>query len=262
MKRDNGWRHSALRGLTAVFALGFLFPMSFALGQTGESDVAESMGVGLKSRFASGATPITIERTQIVPGTPMSVKSTMSNILTSNSGASFGGILARYDTSTFGKFFGTTTTAPRAGFSSSRVDALNALDQGDNEIENVEATDRMYPPRLSIDFREYPTRIASKQKQDGEELKADRLGLATQIDNVLSRCAFDRNSELVRVETVGERVFLRGHVKSERTSRLLESVLSLNLGGEVIVNELTVNTPESENVDLFGRPLDSSRQKK
>ena len=155
---------------------------------------------------------------------------------------------------TFGKFFG-ATTAPRTGVSSSRVDALTALEQGDNEIENVETTDRMYPPRLSIDFREYPTRIAAKQNQDEEGLKADRKGLTIQIDNVLSRCDFDVKSESVRVETSGGRVFLRGYVNSERTSRLLESVLALNYGGEIVVNELRIRDSETQNVDLFGRPV-------
>lgn len=255
MKRNKGRRYGASKVLSAMIALVFLFSASFVLGQTVDSDVAESMGVGLKSRFASGATPITIERTQIIPGTPMSVRSTMSNILTSNSGNSFGGILSRYDTSTFGNFFG-ATTAPRANVSSSRVDTLTQLEQGDNEIENVEATDRMYPPRLSIDFREYPTRMVAQQTQKkGEELKAERRGLATQIDNVLSRCNFDRKTETVRVETLGDHVFLRGHVNSARTSRLLESVLSLNFGGEVVVNELTVRDSETSDVDLFGRPV-------
>ncbi len=257
MKRDKDRRCGASKVLTAIIALSFLFSASFVLGQTAESDAAESMGVGLKSRFASGATPIAIERTQIVPGTPMSVRSTMSNILTSSSGNSFGGILARYDTSTFGNFFGTTTT-PRANVSSSRVDTLTQLEQGDNEIENVEATDRMYPPRLSIDFREYPTRIAAKQTRKGEELKAERMGLATQIDNVLSRCSFDRKTETVRVEILGERVFLRGRVNSARTSRLLETVLSLNFGGDVVVNELTVRDSETSDVDLFGRPVNGA----
>lgn len=244
------WRRVVLYVFSTFCAsLAFSNPLVFA--QTGETDVAQSMGVGMKSRFASGATPIAIERTKIIPGTPMSVNSTMSNILTSSSGSSFGGILARYDTSNFGKFFGTGTLPTHSTLSNARVDALNALDQGDNEVENAEAVDRMYPPRLSIDFDEFPTRVECLSSP--ENLDKLRSTLSSQIDNVLSRCDFDRGREKIRVENVGTRIYLRGVVKSRRTSVLLENVLSINFGGDAVVNELIVENNEEEPVDLFGR---------
>lgn len=247
MKRARLWRRTSIC-LLLLASLATVMSSAFAQEDT---DVATSMGVGMKSRFASGATPITIERTKIIPGTPMSVNSTMSNILTSNSGSSFGGILARYDVSNFGKFFGSGTMNARNGISSSRVDALNNLDQADNEVENIEA-DRMYPARLVIDFNEFPIRLAAHKS--AEEISQERAALASQIDNVLVRLNFDRAHESVRVESVGDRIFLRGNVRTLRESRLLENVLSINYGGEVIVNELVVEEPvESKSVDLFGR---------
>ena len=211
----------------------------------GEADVAQSMGVGLKSRFASGATPIQLSRTSIVPGTPMSVNSTMSNIMTSGSNSSFGGILARYDTSNFGKFFGTGTLAPRA--MNARVDALDNLTQTDNEVENVE-TERMYPPRLVLDFREHPIHSLKE--------KGSQRTMAAHIENVLSRYDFDPNEEEVDVSFSGSTVFLRGNVKSGRLSRLLESVVGIQAGVERVVNELEILEPETNNVDVFGHEID------
>ncbi len=210
----------------------------------GEADVAQSMGVGLKSRFASGATPIQLSRTSIIPGTPMSVNSTMSNIMTSGSNSSFGGILARYDTSNFGKFFGTGTLAPRA--TSARVDALDNLTQADNEVENIE-TERMYPPRLVLDFQEYP--IHSLKKSDNQRT------LTTHIENVLSRYEFNPDEEEIDVSFSGSTVFLRGNVKSGRLARLVESVVGMQAGVEKVVNELDVLEPETNNVDVFGRQI-------
>ncbi len=223
-----------------------------------DTDVAESMGVGMKSRFASGAEPIAIERTRIVPGTPMSVNSTMKNILTSNSGSSFGGILARYDTSNFGKFFGTGTFTTRPNVSNARVDALTNLDQGDNEVDNIDA-ERMYPPRLSLDFNKYPTRLSMKPSSEAREV--DRLNISSQIDNVLTRCDFDPRSESVQAERLGTKIVLNGRVKSARTSELLERVLTINFGENSIVNNLEIEEPynkESVSVDLYGRPLSRS----
>ena len=243
---------SGLSVLTVAFYFVVLAPFCWA--QTDINDAAESMGVGMKSRFASGAEPIAIQRTKIIPGTPMSVNSTMSNILTSNSGSSFGGILARYDTANFGKFFGTGALPARAPSFGSRVDALTDLDQGDNEVENIEV-ERMYPPRLSIDFGDKQTRLLTTKT--GDSIRTTRAALATQIDIALERCDFDRARETVRIENIGEKVYLRGKVKSERTSRLLENVLSINFGGEAVVNELAVEGTDDPNVDVFGHSIQS-----
>ncbi|MGI6400926.1 MAG: hypothetical protein ACOX0A_02250 [Thermoguttaceae bacterium] len=253
MRRSICRRIGAPGLITAALVLGFAFSTSFALGQATESEAAESMGVGMKSRFASGATPITIERTEIVPGTPMSVNSTMSNILTSSSGTSFGGILSRYDTSTFGKFFGSGSLQVTPPDLSGRVDALNALDHGDNEIDNIE-TARMYPPRLVLDFKERPRRINAKVSD--QDLKSERAMLATQIDNVLSRCDFDPTKESVRIERVDSKIYLRGKIRTPRISMLLESVMALRYGADSVVNEIEVEASSDSNVDIFGRPLE------
>ena len=250
MKRTNLLRDSAVCLLVAAF---FSLIAGSAFAQE-ETDAAASMGVGMKSRFASGATPVAIERTKIVPGTPMSVNSTMSKILTSNTGASFGGILARYDTSSFGKFFGSGTMTPRNALSSSRVDALNNLDQSDNEVENIE-NERMYPARLVLDFNEFPVRLTAPKST--EESSQERAALASQIENVLARLNFDRTREVVRVENVGTRIYLRGKVRTAREAQLLENVLAINYGGDAVVNELIIEEPtKGSNVDLFGRPTE------
>ena len=214
-----------------------------------ETDVAQSMGVGLKSRFASGATPIQLSRTEIRPGTPMSVNSTMSNMM-SSSGNSFGGILARYDTSSFGKFFGSGTLTPRA--SSARVDALDDLAQGDNEVENVEV-ERMYPPRLSLNFQAYPRRSLTSPES--------KKAIGGQVENILKRFEarkeFDRQTEEVTITSIGTTVYLRGTVRQGRLSRLLESAIGLQAGVDEVVNELTVLEPETPDVDVFGRPSSS-----
>ncbi len=209
----------------------------------GETDVAQTMGVGLQSRFASGATPVQLSRTSIIPGTPMSVSSTMSNMMSGNNN-SFGGILARYDTSNFGKFFGTGTLAPRTN--SSRVDALDNLGQADNEVENIENA-RMYPPRLVLDFTQFPTRSLATNES--------RAHIASQVDNVLARFDFDPKTEEVQVENLGSTVYLRGKVRSGRMARLIENVIGLQSGVDKVVNELEIAEPETRAVDVFGKEL-------
>ncbi|MBQ9874991.1 MAG: BON domain-containing protein [Thermoguttaceae bacterium] len=229
----------------AALACATLIASDFARAQTtGETDVAQSMGVGLKSRFASGATPIQLSRTEIRPGTPMSVNSTMSNMM-SNGGNSFGGILARYDTSTFGKFFGTGALTPRA--SASRVNALDALAQSDNEVDNLETVERMYPPRIVIDFDAFPVRALSSPES--------RDSMRTQIENAISRFEFDVQKEEINVSHVGSTVYLKGKVRSARLARLVGNVVSMQAGVGEVVNEIEVLQPETQNVDLYGRPL-------
>ena len=72
----------------------------------------------------------------------MSVNSTMGNILTSNGNSgSFGGILARYDVSNFGKFFGTGEIPQRVVSARANVTAQieNAIGRFkfDRSIESV-----------------------------------------------------------------------------------------------------------------------------
>lgn len=220
-----------------------------ASSTNGETDAAQSMGVGMQSRFASGAEPIEIQRTKIIPGTPMSVNSTMGNILTSNSNSgSFGGILARYDVSNFGKFFGTGEIPQRVV--SQRIQELEALETGDNTVENVEP-DRMYPPRLVLDFNEFPTHSLTSTSA--------RANMTAQIENAIGRFKFDRSIESVRVELRGGTIILRGAVKSQRLSNLIANVLSMQPGVEAVDNQLVVLTPDSGKVDVYGLPLTTER---
>ncbi len=260
MKRYVGLRVASAY-LATFCCLTTLFWGVDAYGQTnrggaqtavvGEADVAQSMGVGLKSRFASGATPIQLSRTSIVPGTPMTVNSTMNNIMASGSSSSFGGILARYDTSNFGKFFGSGTLAPRA--TSARVNALDSLTQADNEVENIE-TEKMYPPRLLLDFNQYHIRSLATDESKKE--------LLVQVENVVSRFNFDPAEEQIVLSGAGSTVFLRGKVKSGHLSRLVESVVGMQAGVEEVVNELEIVEPNADDrtssrgVDVFGRKID------
>ena len=247
MKRLNGMaKNSAL--LSAFVGLCVSFGCVNVWAQAAsETDVAQSMGVGLQSRFASGAKPIELTRTEIVPGTPMTVNSTMNNIMASNRGNSFGGILARYDTTNFGKFFGSGTLAPHTN--SSRVDALENLTQADADIENVE-TERMYPPRLWIDFNLLPTRSLSSPDV--------RTGLGSQITNVLARFDIDPSVENVDFRTEGSTVYLVGKVKYAREAELLKNVISLQGGVNKVVSELEILNPEVRDVNIYGLPSKSN----
>ncbi len=218
-------------------------PTVWAQETGAELEVSESMGLGKQSRFVSGAAPISIDRTSIVPGTPLSVSSTMQNIIASGGRTSFGGILARYDVENFGKLFGTGTLAQREP--TNRVDDLEA--PPDNEVENDLDVARMYPPRLVLDFNEFPKRALGST--------AARANLKAQIANVVARCDFDRKTENFRVDMNGDVVYLRGTVRSARTSYLLENVVAMQPGVERVVNELEVSEPQTQAVDVFGRPI-------
>ena len=229
----------------SVFVVVAAFLTCGVLRAQEETDVATSMGVGMQSRFASGATPIAIERTKIIPGTPMTVTSTMSNILSNNNNtASFGGILARYDLSNFGKFFSTGQLQQRQ--MSERVNQLDALADQDNAVENVES-DRMYPPRLVLDFNEFPIHSLTTQTA--------RSQITNKIENAISRFDFDRSVESIKVESVGSTVRIYGQVKSERLAKLVVNVVSMQAGVEEVVNDIEVLNPGVENVDAVGRPI-------
>lgn len=232
---------------TALVVAAFGVAASNVSAQTAapELEVSESMGLGQQSRFVSGAAPISIDRTTIVPGTPLSVSSTMQNIIASGGRNSFGGILARYDTANFGKLFGTGTMAQREP--TNRVDELE--EAPDNEVDNDLDVARMYPPRLSLDFNEFPTRALGSNEA--------RLNLKAQIANVLSRCDFDSSAEEFRVETAENVVYLTGTVRTTRLAFLLESVLAMQPGVERVVNRLEITEPTTQKVDVFGRPIDS-----
>ena len=132
---------------------------------------------------------------------------------------------------------------------SSRVDALENLTQADADIENVE-TERMYPPRLWIDFNLLPTRSLSSPDV--------RTGLGSQITNVLARFDIDPSVENVDFRTEGSTVYLVGKVKYAREAELLKNVISLQGGVNKVVSELEILNPEVRDVNIYGLPSKSN----
>ncbi|MBQ6827728.1 MAG: hypothetical protein IJO46_06900, partial [Thermoguttaceae bacterium] len=217
--------------------------------ETVKVDATASLGVAQQSRFAGGADPVAMERAQIVPGTPLAVNSTMQRLITSSRG-SFGGILARYDVANFGKFFGGGSVALRdLSALSNRLDELEDLASGDNEVENDVEVARMYPPRLALNFAEFPTRSLATQ--------GAQMNLAAQIENVVARFPVDKSVESFSYEAKGNVVYLRGKLRSTRMIKTLENVVSMQPGVAKVVNEIQALEPETGKVDVFGRPLSS-----
>ena len=223
--------------------------LTFSAANVGAQDTeaTASLGVAQQSRFADGAEPVAMERAQIVPGTPLAVNSTMQRLISSSRG-SFGGILARYDTANFGKFFGGGSVALRdLSALSDRLSQLEDLAAGDNEVENDVEVARMYPPRLALNFADFPTRsLATRSAQ---------TNLAAQIENVVARFPVDKNVESFAYEAKGNVVYLRGKLKSTRMIKTLENVISMQPGVVKVVNEIQPLEPETGKVDVFGRPL-------
>ena len=235
------------RAAVGVAASALLTFSAANVGAQEEVDATASLGVAQQSRFADGAEPVAMERAQIVPGTPLAVNSTMQRLISSSRG-SFGGILARYDTENFGKFFGGGSVALRdLSALSDRLSQLEDLAAGDNEVENDVEVARMYPPRLALNFADFPTRsLATRSAQ---------TNLATQIENVVARFPVDKNVESFAYEAKGNVVYLRGKLKSTRMIKTLENVVSMQPGVVKVVNEIQPLEPETGAVDVFGRPL-------
>ena len=217
------------------------------VGAQEEVDATASLGVAQQSRFAGGAEPVAMDRAQIVPGTPLAVNSTMQRLIASSRG-SFGGILARYDVDSFGKFFGGGSVALRDLTAlSDRLSELEDLAAGDNEVDNDVEVARMYPPRLALNFADFPTRSLTT--------RSAQTNLASQIENVVARFPVDKSVESFAYETKGNVVYLRGKLKSTRMIKTLENVVSMQPGVVKVVNEIKPLEPETGAVDVFGRPL-------
>lgn len=197
-------------------------------GATG-METSQSLGMGMESRFNSGVTPITIERINIVPGTPLVVKPTMDN-MTGTGAGSFGGILSRYDKSTFGKFFAAGSLDAQTTISRSKLDNVSL---GDNLIDNSDSTiARMYPPRLFIEATDFPITTVPT-----EQIKKN---VASQLNNVLSR--YDLDPALERVELLFQDglLILQGQIRSKDRSETLANVLSMEPGIQQVENRLIV----------------------
>lgn len=239
------------RAALSVAASAFLTLSVANVEAQEEADATASLGVAQQSRFADGAEPVAMDRAQIVPGTPLAVNSTMQRLISSSRG-SFGGILARYDTENFGKFFGGGSVALRdLSALSNRLDELEDLAAGDNEVENDVEVARMYPPRLALNFSDFPTRSLTT--------RSAQTNLAAQIENVVARFPVDKNVESFAYESKGNVVYLRGKLKSTRMIKTLENVISMQPGVAKVVNEIKPLEPETGVVDVFGRPLKSAK---
>ncbi|MBP3558805.1 MAG: hypothetical protein J6K20_14030 [Thermoguttaceae bacterium] len=238
------------RAAVGVAASAFLALSAATVEAQEEVDATASLGVAQQSRFADGAEPVAMERARIVPGTPLAVNSTMQRLISSSSG-SFGGILSRYDTENFGKFFGGGSVALRDLTAlSDRLAELEDLAAGDNEVENDVEVARMYPPRLALNFADFPTRSLTT--------RSAQTNLAAQIENVVARFPVDKNVESFAYEAKGNVVYLRGKLKSTRMIKTLENVVSMQPGVAKVVNEIKPLEPETGVVDVFGRPLKST----
>lgn len=199
----------------------------------GETEATQSLGVGLESRFTSGANPIKSERVQINPGTPLQVKATMDSMVgkkTAGKNASFGGILGRYDTTSFGKFFAAGSLEQKA-YQSSAKSKLDNLSLGDNTTDNSKAKiARMYPPRYYIDPMEYP--ITTEYAQQRQKF------IENQLNNVLTH--FNVSPETVKLRFEGSCLILSGKVHSNDLAGAIVRTLSLEPGVEQIENRLVI----------------------
>ncbi len=197
----------------------------------GETEATQSMGVGLESRFSAGASPIKSERVQINPGTPLQVKATMDNMVSSGkAGKSFGGILGRYDTTTFGKFFA-AGSLEQQDYQAATKTKLDDLSLGDNVTDNSKAKiARMYPPRYYIDPTDYPL---------SNEYLAQRQDLVkNQLNNILTH--FSVPAESVKLRFEGNCLVLTGKVRSNDLAESIVRILSLEPGVEQIENRLVI----------------------
>ncbi len=96
-------------------------------------------------------------------------------------------------------------------------------------LEPIDPDTRMYTPRLSVDFREFP-RVRETPAVWDRNL--DRL--AKHLKNRL------RLAGPITVERKGETVVLRGTVATEREARLIEVIARTTPGVDQLRNELAV----------------------
>lgn len=214
-----------------------------ALAQVANTEVkmeaTESLGVGLESRFDSGVKPITAERVRIVPGTPLTVKPTMDNLITTQGQHSFGGILGRYDTSNFGKFFDSGSFTPLTNETpttpASRHDSASMLADS--------SSGRIYPPRLTFDENEMPL-------SDGFSPIVQK-NIIAQVQNVARQLGFDPTKEKVELVFEGRTLILTGQILSKDHSTTLERVLSMEPGIDRVENRIAT----ADSSELLQMPI-------
>ncbi len=223
-------------GATLLFGcllLGFFAtPLCHGQNAAGTSTI-DSLGLG-ETRFNSGYSPITLDRPNIKPGQPFNIRPTMDSLVTSNKTGSFGGILNRYDMSGFGRVF--NTRAASAALATAIARQLPS--PADTTVVNISDEPRMYPPRLKIDPAEFPsTNLNSEEKHREIDLS---------VRDILDRHPLDpRDSMEISVD--GDRLILRGQIRSEKTIDALALGLGLLPGVFAVDNQIEhVEDPEAE----------------
>lgn len=189
------------------------------------TEATETLGVGLESRFNSGSTPVQAERVNITPGSPMNVKPTMDTMVGGDE-KSFGGILSRYDTSNFGKFFASGSLA-------AKVTAAKAtkLQMEDSRIDNSRAdASRLYPPRLEWNPDEFPV--------SSLETPEVRQNVVHQVRNLEKRLGLSEGQ--VELVFSADCLILRGRIHSRDQANSIVNVLAFEPGVDRIENQLTV----------------------
>lgn len=229
-------RFLAYRLCFRSFLAGFvLFSASFLGGGsisaqgvgTGISDTSASLGLG-QSRFDSGYTPINLTKPDITPGMPFNIKPTMDSFITSQKGkGSFGGLLNRYDMTGFGKIFSMRANTPVSGVMPSRNLPTTVTDLG---ITNLTNEPRMYPPRISIDYVQYPTTDLNTPES--------RKNVDEAVKRVLEHYPLMAQEETLDVHFEGNRLILRGRIGSQRTVEALLVGLAMEPGVQEVVSEV------------------------
>ena len=232
---------------TAAIGLAFFLflagrsggPLS-AQTATAVSETSASLGLGNQTRFSSGFEPIKIERTNIVPGRPFKVKATMDNFI-SSSKESFGGILNRYDTSQFGKFFTLDKGATVGGAMPDRTIPPQAA----SLTAGKTGAEQMYPPRLAIDGAAYPSTDCAAP--------AFKQSIDRAVRRILDKRPLEKDIERLELVFQGEKIVLRGEVKSKQTAETFQLALGMEPGVAEVVNEMKVlSTAAPSETDPLG----------
>ncbi|MDO5581916.1 MAG: hypothetical protein Q4G69_12365 [Planctomycetia bacterium] len=199
-----------------------------------ESESSENMGMGLESRFDSGVEPMKFDRMNIVPGTPMTVKPTMDNMVSDSKGRATGGILSRYDTTNFGKFFASgSLTQPTY---TDRTAKLDDLSQRDNAFQNRQTQiDRIYPPRLYSNPDELPT-------TDGNAPEV-KTNIANAIRGIENRFELKSRGEKIFTKLENGVLTLTGNLRSSDLADTIVNVLSMEAGIDRIENKIIILEP-------------------
>lgn len=213
-----------------IIAAAVLFFLAGKAEAQKQSETAESLGLGGASRFDTGYSPITIDRTKIVPGVPFNVKPTMDNLV-NTSKTSMGGILNRFDTSKFGQMFS-------AGDLATASAAISRTGKKGEEHQTVSSAPapKIYPPQLEMDYRESPPSDATNP-----EIKKK---INRHLGEVLDRYPLTGADEQVILVFEGRKLILRGQIDSSYTAEILVLTMQMEPGIDEVVNELQIPRTE------------------